>query len=466
VAGGDPINYTLSTTAETCSNVGTYPISVNLGANPNYDITTYGATLTVNQKDASVTADNKSKILGEANPVCGVSLNYSLSTTAETCSNVGDYDIAVNLGANPNYNVTTTDATLTIGKKAASVTANNLTKSYGDPNRPLTATVVGEVCSDLIDYSLSTTAETLSPVGTYPIVVTLGSNPNYTVTKKDGTLTILPRAATPTYTSFGWYSTKSPTDKTFSVLLSATVVATGGDIRTATVKFMEGSTTLCTGAVGLVTEGDLTTGVASCYWNGSLKDISTAEMHEVTVVVGGNYTGATDPTPVTISPAGIANFITGGGYLLLTNSGGTTPGEYGSKLNFGFTVKYNKSGSNPQGKITTILRAADGKHYQIKSTSITSLVVKPVNLTKKTTGTGLFTAKCVLKDLSTGLDVPGQYTMKLYMEDNGEPGGAKWGDDQLYLVIFNSAGGIWFSSNWTGTTTALQNIQNGNLQVH
>ncbi len=141
-------------------------------------------------------------------------------------------------------------------------------------------------------------------------------------------------------------------------------------------------------------------------------------------------------------------------------------GEIAIKLNFGFTVKYNKSGTNPQGKVTAILRGADGHHYQIKSTAIDSLSVTPINTTKKTSGTGVFTAKCVMTDLTTGLSVPGTYTLKLYVEDNGEPGGPKWAEDRLYLVIFNSLGGIWFSSNWSGTATVLQMIMNGNLQVH
>ena len=289
---------------------------------------------------------------------------------------------------------------------------------------------------------------------------------NFTVTPVNGAWSITQALATPTYTSFGWYSTKSPTDKSFSVLLSATVVATAGDIRTATVTFKEGSTVLCTGTVGLVNPGDTKVGVASCYWNGSLSSLSSAETHDVTVVVGGNYTGQSDPTPITIAPASIANFITGGGYLVLSNSSGAKPGELNSKLNFGFNVKYNKSGTNPQGKLNAILRAADGHHYQIKSTAIDSLSVQPINLTKKTTGTGVFTAKASITDLTTGLAVPGQYTLKLYAEDNGEPGGPKWNEDKLYLVVFNSAGGLWFSSNWSGSATVTQPIMNGNLQVH
>ena len=147
---------------------------------------------------------------------------------------------------------------------------------------------------------------------------TAGSGTNFTY-QVNGAWSITQALATPTYTSFGWYSTKSPTDKSYSVLLSATVVATSGDIRTATVKFMEGSTLLCTAPVGLVNPSDTKVGVVSCYWNGSLSSLSDAEEHDITVVVSGNYTGTSDPTPITISPASIANFITGGGYLALTN---------------------------------------------------------------------------------------------------------------------------------------------------
>jgi hypothetical protein len=167
----------------------------------NYNNASKDVTINVLKKDASVTADNKSKTYGDDNPmltatvvgevVGGDAINYSLSTTAGKFSNVGSYPIEVTLGANPNYNVTETDGTLTINKKDASVTADNKSKTYGDDNPTLTATVVGEVAGGAaINYSLSTTAGKFSDVGDYPIVVTLDSNPNYNVTKTNGTLTI------------------------------------------------------------------------------------------------------------------------------------------------------------------------------------------------------------------------------------------------------------------------------------
>ena len=82
------------------------------------------------------------------------------------------------------------------------MTAENKNKDYGDDNPALTATVVGEVSGgDAVNYSLSTTAVKLSGVGDYPITVTLGSNPNYTVSKTDGTLHVGPKAASVTANS-------------------------------------------------------------------------------------------------------------------------------------------------------------------------------------------------------------------------------------------------------------------------
>jgi hypothetical protein len=51
---------------------------------------------------------------------------------------------------------------------------------------------------DALDYTLATTAVKFSGVGDYPITVTLGSNPNYSVTPTDGNLHINQKAATVT----------------------------------------------------------------------------------------------------------------------------------------------------------------------------------------------------------------------------------------------------------------------------
>ena len=68
--------------------------------------------------------------------------------------NVGEYAITVALGENTNYDVTVTNGTFTITKRAASVIAADKAKSYGDADPALTATANGAV-NDALNYTLS-----------------------------------------------------------------------------------------------------------------------------------------------------------------------------------------------------------------------------------------------------------------------------------------------------------------------
>ena len=61
---------------------------------------------------------------------------------------------------------------------------------------------------------------------------------------------------------------------------------------------------------------------------------------------------------MTISKPIVTNFITGGGYLLMSASNGQYPSLDGTKENFGFDVKYNRSNRNPQGRVNVIFRGA------------------------------------------------------------------------------------------------------------
>jgi hypothetical protein len=202
LVNGDTLSGALATSATTASNVGTYGITQGtLAASSNYALNYTSANLIVGQRAITVTADAKSRAYGDVNPALtatvagqvagGDAINYSLSTSAAQFTSVGSYAITVTLGSNPNYNVTPTNGILTINQKDATVTADNKTKTYNAPNPTLTAAVVGQVAGgDSINYTLSTAATQSSAPGTYPIIVTLGSNPNYNVIKADGTLTI------------------------------------------------------------------------------------------------------------------------------------------------------------------------------------------------------------------------------------------------------------------------------------
>jgi len=209
VAGAAALDYTLATTASQFSDVGSYPISITLGSNPNYSVTTPAGSLTVNQRSVTVTADAKSKTYADANPaltatetntVAGAAaLQYSLATNAGQFSDVGSYTIAVSLGSNPNYSVTTTAGSLTVNQRSVTVTADAKSKIYGDANPALTATETNTVAgAAALNYSLATNAGQFSDVGSYAITVSLGSNPNYSVTTTDGSLTVNQRSVTVT----------------------------------------------------------------------------------------------------------------------------------------------------------------------------------------------------------------------------------------------------------------------------
>ena len=83
---------------------------------------------------------------------------------------------------------------LTVNPASLVVTENSASRSYGATNPVLTGSVTGLQAGDVITASYISTAATNSPIGSYPIAVTL-SDPgsklgNYVVTTNNGTLTV------------------------------------------------------------------------------------------------------------------------------------------------------------------------------------------------------------------------------------------------------------------------------------
>ncbi|MFV0412738.1 MAG: InlB B-repeat-containing protein [Oscillospiraceae bacterium] len=167
-----------------------------------YNITPAAGTLTINKKQASISVNAASKTYGEADPatfsgsVSGLvnsgdlgAITYGRAAGDEAKQNAGD-DIALTAfyTENPNYEVTVTTAKLTINKRQASIAADNTGKTYGEDDPSLTATTNGVAPGETLNYSLSRKAG--EDVGTYPITVTLGSNPNYNLSATNGVFTI------------------------------------------------------------------------------------------------------------------------------------------------------------------------------------------------------------------------------------------------------------------------------------
>ncbi|MBB1283471.1 T9SS type A sorting domain-containing protein, partial [Flavisolibacter sp. BT320] len=169
-------------------------------------------------------------------------------------------------------------------------------------------------------------------------------------------------------------------------------------------------------------------------------------------------------------------FITGGGYVKIANSVGLFPADVPKdapprKANFGFNVKYTKSGTNLQGNINYIFRRleADGivHVYQVKGNAMTSLTVDA----KANPRTAVFNGKCNVADvtenpnplvpLTNYLGSTGNSTMQVAVTDAGEPGTF----DEYAITVWNSRNELFHSSNWVSTKTVKQQISGGNIQV-
>src|SRR5204863_9924047 len=125
------------------------------------------ATLTINRKTASVTPNVASKTYGGVDPALtgtltgflgadGVSASYS-RTAGETVAD-SPYTISATLspaGVLGNYDITYNTAEFTIDKKAASVTPNAKSKTYGDADPALTGALNGFLIADGVTATYS-----------------------------------------------------------------------------------------------------------------------------------------------------------------------------------------------------------------------------------------------------------------------------------------------------------------------
>ena len=217
------LNY--STAATPPSNVGNYAVGVLGGtlASSNYTIASrLDGTLTVNPAPLTVTVDNASRLYGDANPtftasVSGLKLSdsssllsgLSFTTGATQASGVGNYAVSSAGGtlSSSNYKIAArADGMLVIDPAPLAVTANDASRLYDTANPAFNFGVTGLKLNDgpgvISGLSLATTANLLSPPGSYPITASGGSAIDYIIASyAAGRLTIDPPVVTPPVTA-------------------------------------------------------------------------------------------------------------------------------------------------------------------------------------------------------------------------------------------------------------------------
>ena len=247
VCDGDvvEIEYFLTNNADG-KNVGEYTISASFATEqPNYTLKVNNGTLTVAQRDVTITADDKVITYGDtvnfnSHGYTAVGIQYgetiyvTYSTDYVTGASVGEYTITPALnGEYNNYNVTLVDGTLTVGKKDATVTAGNVSVIYGNTLPTLTSTITGLVGEDTVDVTYDHEYAVGAVPGTTLAITPSATHPYYNFTLTNGTLTVDKRPATVTAGNtsviYGSASNLSALDYEIDGLLtgdSATVVFT------------------------------------------------------------------------------------------------------------------------------------------------------------------------------------------------------------------------------------------------
>ena len=208
---GDGIKVNFDTLARGDTAIGTSEILPVFrdpdGRLQNYTVITNVGRLTITSAPLTVTADNKKRVYGEANPRFtgdlkgvrrGDDISVAYNTPAEGNSPVGHYDILPAL-SNPHgklsdYTVMKVNGTLTITPARLKVNVDSKLRGFGSSNPALTGKLIGLLPDDHITVSYHTPADLNSPPGRYDILPVLddpeGKLRNYEVVTNLGVLKI------------------------------------------------------------------------------------------------------------------------------------------------------------------------------------------------------------------------------------------------------------------------------------
>jgi hypothetical protein len=243
IAGDNLANSTtgspgLSTSATATSPVGTYPIEITAGnlASTNYSFGTFtNGTLTVGTSQLTVTAEDKTRTFGAANPALTFTVTGftngegtsvltgapTLSTTAIATSAPGAYPITITHGtlANSNYTFAFVNGTMTVTGGAATTTTITNAASLA-----ANATPVGQA------YAVNWSVQPVPPAAGTPtgnVTVSDGTGATCTASAATGTCnltstTLGAKTITATYSGDANFAGSSATAATTTIVIAFT----------------------------------------------------------------------------------------------------------------------------------------------------------------------------------------------------------------------------------------------------
>ncbi|HXT35035.1 MAG TPA: MBG domain-containing protein [Chloroflexota bacterium] len=204
---------TLTTPVTTASHVGAYAITASGAADPNYNISYVSGSLSVLPAWLGITADNQTKVYGDALPpltvtyagfvngdtTASLTTLPTLTTPATAASHVGAYAITPSGAVASDYFMFYTDGSLSVTPAPLTIFADYQTKVYGAALPTLTASYAGFVNGDTsasltTPPTLVTSATAASHVAGSPYAITASgaADPDYDITDVDGSLSVTP----------------------------------------------------------------------------------------------------------------------------------------------------------------------------------------------------------------------------------------------------------------------------------
>ena len=184
----------------------------------NYDISYVNGSLTVDPKDLTITASNKTKTYGEtitfdettpsadfavAGLINGDTVNSITLTSAGAAAGApvagSPYNIVPSASVGTgltNYDISYVNGALTLNKASLTITASSHTVTFNDPVPTITPSYTGFVAGDdatdlTVQPTCSTTYTVGSLVGMYPTKCESAASGNYNITYVNGTVTVL-----------------------------------------------------------------------------------------------------------------------------------------------------------------------------------------------------------------------------------------------------------------------------------
>ena len=381
----------------------------------------------------------------------------SLTPTANYSNNLnaGTATASYTYAESANYLGSTDSKTFVIAKANATFTVTPYNVEYDGVSHTATVGTItgvnGETGSTVGTVNLGGTTHTNA--GTYTDTWTFTATANYNSSSGQITDVItVEKDVVTRYIGQTTFVTSGTSSTTAQVTLTASIVDPDNTaLIGATVDFIDVTTgkVLAAGVKVAQVAGQPSSGTANAVVTLSTGQYGSQEYVILAKLSGGNYDNSSQAladktaTVVVSKPAAATEIISGGTIANLAGKAGTYGTTASGQTSFSVGLKYNKSGTNPQGKVSLSIKQSDGSTVYIKSNSITSIAMTAVTGGKSST---VYTKASIYRIANDGTmtTIDGNVTLRLDLLDLT----GTTNDTIGFTVLSSKDSTMYYSNDW------------------